>query len=131
MAQNILDANVASAAPATPRCNPQISKAFPAIFIPLEIVEITIGVLVFFWARKILEPALYRAINGKDNAIKKKYIWAAAITPGSIEPKITRNNGFRNTIHNIVSVTEIKVTVKTTWLAALFAAFSSFRPIYW
>ena len=60
------------AAPATPMLRTKMSSAFPPMFKKLEITEITIGLLLSFWALIMEAPASYKPINGNDNRVNRK-----------------------------------------------------------
>ena len=72
IAQKIRETRVEIAAPATPMPKTKIRIAFPPIFKKLERMEIVIGPLVLFCARKMEAPASYRPMNGNDKSVKKK-----------------------------------------------------------
>ena len=71
-AQKARAASVEIAAPATPICNHRTSTTLPMILNTFAKADISMGNLVCPCARKMEDPESYNAINGYDNAEKKK-----------------------------------------------------------
>ena len=113
-AQKILDTSVDMAAPATPMPKPNIRIAFPPILRKLDIIDIVIGVLLFFCALIIDAPASYRPIKGKDNSVYRKYTLELLITSASTEPNINLSIGTLNTRHMVEIDTESSVITRNT-----------------
>jgi len=79
----------------------------------------------------IAAQELYKAKNGNDIAVNKKYTFAFSITSWSILPKIHLKRGALNISAIIISAEEIDKTIQISCFAEDLAFSKSFLPINW